>query len=233
MRTRPLALVAAPVALTALLTASLAGCSDDSPGAASATATHAASTRTAEGPACTFVKDGSPAAKPVDLPPDRATVSGEVPATLATSAGDITMTLDADAAPCTVTSFASLADQGYFDDTPCHRLTTQGNLLLQCGDPTGTGGGSPGYSFADELSGSETYGAGTVAMANTGLPGSNGSQFFLVYGDSTLPPAYTVFGTLDAAGLRAVRAIAAKGTVDGTPDGAPKARVAISSVTVE
>ena len=229
MRTRPLAFVAALVALAA----SLAGCSDDSPRAATDTARHAASTRTADGPACTFEKDGSPTARPVDLPPDRATVSGEVPATIATSAGDITMTLDAGAAPCTVTSFASLADQGYFDDTPCHRLTTQGNLLLQCGDPTGTGTGSPGYSFADELSGRETYGAGTVAMANTGLPGSNGSQFFLVYGDSTLPPAYTVFGRLDAAGLEVVRAIAEKGTADGTPDGAPKARVAISSVTVE
>jgi peptidyl-prolyl cis-trans isomerase B (cyclophilin B) len=224
MRTRPLAFLAALVALTASLT----GCA----GASSDTAADTASTREANGPACTFERGGQPAAKKVDLPPDRATVSGEVPATIATSEGDITMTLDADAAPCAATSFASLADQGYFDDTPCHRLTTQGIYVLQCGDPTGTGSGSPGYSFADELSGKERYDAATVAMANAG-PDTNGSQFFLVYGDSQLPPAYTVLGTMDAHGLEVVQAIADKGTADGAPDGAPKAEVTISSVTVE
>ena len=94
----------------------------------------------------------------------------------------------------------SLAEQGYFDDTTCHRLTTQGIFVLQCGDPTATGGGGPGYSFEDELDGAEKYPAGTIAMANAG-PDTNGSQFFLVYEDTELPPSYTTFGTIDDAGL--------------------------------
>jgi peptidyl-prolyl cis-trans isomerase B (cyclophilin B) len=231
MRMRPSATLPALLALVAL-SASLAGCSSSDP---SDTATDPAGTRPtreATGAACTFESDGRPAAKKVDLPPDRADVSGKVPATISTSAGEISLTLDAEAAPCTATSFASLADQGFFDDTTCHRLTTQGIYVLQCGDPTATGSGGPGYAFADELSGKETYGPATVAMANAG-PDTNGSQFFLVYGDSPLPPAYTVFGTMDKAGLEVVKEIADAGTADGGPDGAPKEDVRISSVTVE
>ena len=226
MRTRPLVVLAALVALSA----SLAGCGEDQ--GASSTAKDPAATRAATGPSCSWETGGEAAAKKVDTPPDKATVSGTVAATISTSAGDIPMTLDADAAPCTVTSFASLADQGYFDATSCHRLTTQGIFVLQCGDPTGTGAGGPGYSFADELSGEEKYGEATVAMANAG-PDTNGSQFFLVYGDSPLPPAYTVFGSLEPAGLEVVKGIAERGTADGGPDGAPKEKVTISSVTVE
>src|SRR5690606_21777336 len=111
-------------------------------------------------------------------PPAEPTASGTVPATIRTSAGDLAVSLDADAAPCTVNSFLSLAQQGYFDETPCHRLTTSGIFVLQCGDPTGTGTGGPGYEFPDELTGSETYPAGTLAMANAG-PDTNGSQFFV------------------------------------------------------
>jgi peptidyl-prolyl cis-trans isomerase B (cyclophilin B) len=220
MLSRPLAALAALVALSA----SLAGCS----AGAAHQATDTAPTRQATGPACTYEADGSPA-KQVDPPPAHAAVSGTVKATIATSAGDISMTLHTDTTPCTVNSFVSLADQGYFDGTSCHRLTTQGIYVLQCGDPTGTGAGGPGYSFADELSGKETYGEATVAMANAG-PDTNGSQFFLVYGDSPLPPSYTVFGTMDAAGLKVVKAIADRGTADGGPDGAPKEKVTISSV---
>ena len=90
-------------------------------------------------------------------------------------------------------SFVSLADQGYFDDTPCHRMTTRGIFVLQCGDPTADRRRRAGLPFEDELDGTETYGPGTLAMANAG-PNTNGSQFFIVYGDSPLPPAYTVFG---------------------------------------
>jgi peptidyl-prolyl cis-trans isomerase B (cyclophilin B) len=214
-----------PAALVALvaLSASLAGCSS-----ASARKATDSPTPQATGPACTYETDGSPAKK-VDPPPAHAAVSGTVKATIVTSAGDIPMKLDAGTTPCTVNSFVSLAGQGYFDGTSCHRLTTQGIYVLQCGDPTGTGAGGPGYSFPDELSRHETYGAATVAMANAG-PNTNGSQFFLVYGDSQLPPAYTVFGTMDAAGVKVVQAIAAKGTADGGPDGAPKEQVTISSV---
>ena len=101
--------------------------------------------------------------------------------------------------------------------------------MLQCGDPTGTGSGGPGYSFDDELTGKETYPAGTLAMANAG-PNTNGSQFFLVYADTPLPPSYTVFGKMDPAGRRVVARIAAAGTADGGPDGAPKQAVRITSV---
>ena len=100
---------------------------------------------------------------------------------ISTNRGDIKVTLNGDTTPCTVNSFLSLAKQGYFDDTKCHRLhVTQDYFVLQCGDPTGTGRVVPGYQFDDELSGQETYTAGTLAMANGG-PNTNGSQFFIVY----------------------------------------------------
>ena len=103
---------------------------------------------------------------------------------------------------------------------------------MQCGDPTATGTGGPGYAFADELSGSEVYSAGTLAMANAG-PGTNGSQFFLVYKDSLgLPPDYTVFGKFDAASIRVLQQVASKGTSSGGPDGSPAEPVEIQSVTV-
>jgi peptidyl-prolyl cis-trans isomerase B (cyclophilin B) len=183
--------------------------------------------------ACDYTEDGQQPAKKVDLPPKQPSVSGELPALLATNAGDIGVMLDADAAPCTVNSFVSLAGQGYFDDTPCHRLTTaaSGIFVLQCGDPTGSGMGGPGYTIPDELTGQETYPAGTLAMARTQQPHSGGSQFFLVYDDTPLPPDYTVFGHLESDGLKVLKQIAAGGTADGGPDGAPKKPVTIESVT--
>ena len=222
MLKRPLPALAAAAAVLAL-----AGCSSDD---SSSTAKDTAPTREATGPACTYSSDGQQPAKKVSLPPDHAAVSGDETVTIKTSAGDIRATLDASSTPCTVNSFVSLADQHFFDSTTCHRLTTQGIYVLQCGDPTGTGSGGPGYAFDDELSGKETYGPGTLAMANAG-PNTNGSQFFIVYGDSPLPPSYTVFGTIDDAGLKVVKAIADKGTADGGPDGAPKDKVEIESVT--
>ena len=217
MLKRPLATLAALV-----LTIGLAGCSDDDEGNDTATEGD-------NGKSCVYTSDGSGDA---DLPPEQAAVTGEVPATVATSAGDIDLTLDADAAPCTVNSFVSLAMQGYFDGTSCHRLTQGGGLsVLQCGDPTGTGSGGPGYSFDDELSDEETYPAGTLAMANAG-PDTNGSQFFMVYADSELPPLYTVFGTIGADGLAVLEDVAAAGP-DSPGDGAPITPVDISGVTVE
>lgn len=224
MLTRPHARLGAVLA-TLVAVSALAGCSGGSSTAKDTSPT----TRAATGPACTYSSDGRPAAKKVALPPDHAAVSGAEDVTISTSAGDIKATLDADKTPCTVNSFVSLADQGYFDKTPCHRLTTQGIYVLQCGDPTGTGSGGPGYSFPDELSGHEKYGPGTLAMANAG-PDTNGSQFFIVYADTQLPPSYAVFGKIDAAGLKVVQGIAAKGTDNGTPDGAPKEKVEISTV---
>lgn len=180
--------------------------------------------------ACAYV-EAAGGVREVTAPPAEAEVSGDVAAVLQTSAGDIPMTLTADRTPCTVGSFVSLADQGYYDDAPCHRLTTEGIFVLQCGDPSGTGRGGPGYRYADELDGSETYPAGTVAMANAG-PDTNGSQFFLVYEDTPLPPSYTVFGQLDEAGLAVVREVAAAGTDSGAGDGAPATAVTITGVSL-
>ncbi|MFG2822754.1 peptidylprolyl isomerase [Kitasatospora sp. NPDC048365] len=150
-------------------------------------------------------------------------------ATLDTSCGKITVQLDAAKAPHTVNSFAFLSGEQYFDHTKCHRLTTEGIYVLQCGDPQGTGMGSPGYKFADENLTGATYPAGTLAMANSG-PGTNGSQFFLVYKDTQLPPSYTPFGKITG-GMDVLQNIAAGGVQGGGGDGAPVANVALNAVT--
>ncbi|MFI7292579.1 peptidylprolyl isomerase [Streptomyces sp. NPDC050121] len=157
--------------------------------------------------------------------------------TLATTCGDIGIALKAKAAPHTVNSFDFLAGKGYFDHTKCHRLTTKGIYVLQCGDPTGQGSGGPGYTIPDEnlkdaSLKSNTYPAGTIAMANTGQPHTGGSQFFLVYQDSQLPPSYTPFGTVSADGMKVLRKIAAAGENTGGGDGAPNATVVINKATV-
>jgi peptidyl-prolyl cis-trans isomerase B (cyclophilin B) len=192
-----------------------------------------------------------PAAEPASKP-NRAPRSGEVPtepalvsASMETDQGNIGLQLDNAKSPCTVNSFASLAQQGYFNDTPCHRLTTSDTLgVLQCGDPTGEGAGGPGYQFANEyptdqyqpddpaLQSPVIYPRGTLAMANAG-PGTNGSQFFLVYKDSQLPPNYTVFGTIDETGLATLDKIAAAGVADGGPDGPPKLATTVKSVLLD
>ncbi len=172
-------------------------------------------------------------ARPVSPPPAGPTpTTGTVGVNLQTSAGTIPLTLDRGLAPCAVNSFLSLTEQGYFNDTPCHRLTTgQGLQVLQCGDPSGTGTGGPGYSFADETWPELTYGRGYLAMANSG-PNTNGSQFFLVYGDAQLPPAYTVFGTVSDEGLRVIDQVARTGTQNGTPDGPPATPVTITTAMI-
>jgi peptidyl-prolyl cis-trans isomerase B (cyclophilin B) len=154
----------------------------------------------------------------------------------------IGLQLDHAKAPCTVNSFVSLAQQGYFDNTPCHRLTDSRSLsVLQCGDPTGRGSGGPGYRFANEyptnqfrpfdpaLKQAVQYPRGTLAMANAG-PDTNGSQFFIVYRDSMLPPTYTVFGRVDETGLATVEDIAVAGIAGGADDGKPKKPVTIKSI---
>ncbi|MBA3905679.1 MAG: peptidylprolyl isomerase [Pseudonocardiales bacterium] len=180
---------------------------------------------------------GGKAAKPAQAPPTGGiSAKGTVAVTLQTSAGAIGLTLDRALAPCTVNSFASLAKQGYFNDTPCHRLTTSAGLqVLQCGDPTGTGSGGPGYSFPDETFPGLTYGRGIVAMANGG-PNTNGSQFFMIYGDGRLPPNYTAFGSIAPEGLQVLDQIARVGH-DGAFDssaggGHPVKPVTIQSATV-
>ncbi|MGS2586821.1 peptidylprolyl isomerase [Streptomyces hebeiensis] len=161
---------------------------------------------------------------------------------LKTDQGDIPVAMDAKKTPHTVNSFKSLADKGFFDKTKCHRLTTQGIHVLQCGDPKGDGTGGPGYTIEDEnlqslgkpaADGLVTYKAGTVAMANTGQPHTGGSQFFLVYKDSKLPPAYTPFGTMDDEGLKAVETVAKAGVEGGGGDGPPKTAVTVEKATVD
>lgn len=152
--------------------------------------------------------------------------------TFTTNCGPIAIELLPEAAPKTVASEIFLTAEGFYDATTCHRLTTSGIFVLQCGDPAGDGTGGPGYSVPDEnLPNVEgvNYPAGTVAMANAG-PGTSGSQFFLVYEDTTLPPGYTIWGTVTE-GLDLIRAIAAQGVADGSGDGQPAQPVFIESAT--
>ncbi|GLY58369.1 MAG: peptidylprolyl isomerase [Cellulosimicrobium funkei] len=173
------------------------------------------------------------------LPPASAAEGRDWTTTLTTSAGDLTLTLDGAAAPQAVASFVTLAESGYFDGTSCHRLTTSGIYVLQCGDPTGTGTGDPGYKFGpvENAPTDDVYPAGTVAMARQGGDGdSMGSQFFLVYEDSTIPSdaagGYTVFGTITS-GLDVVQAVADAGTQDGSGDGSPATPVTIEGVETQ
>jgi peptidyl-prolyl cis-trans isomerase B (cyclophilin B) len=138
-------------------------------------------------------------------------------------------------APTTVGTIAWLTNQGFYNYTSCHRLTTQGIFVMQCGDPAGNGTGSPGFSFADEnlptagSDGTYVYPRGTVAMANSG-PNTNGSQFFLVYQDSPLPPNYSVWGQITE-GLDVLDNVAAAGVLDGSSDGLPSQAVVISKAS--
>ncbi len=172
-----------------------------------------------------------PASRKVGLPPAKPDLKANYQATIKTNRGSIVIDLLNSRAPCTVNSFVYLAGQNYFNNTECHRLTTSGIYVLQCGDPTGTGSGGPGYKFNDENLAGATYPAATVAMANAG-PGTNGSQFFLVYKDTSLSPSYTPFGTISS-GLDVIRKVAAAGTDNGKPDGHPKEKVVIESVTIK
>ncbi len=169
---------------------------------------------------CHYAKSAV-ASKNVGIPPSAIASPAAQTATLTTNHGVITLRLNTAAAPCTVNSFAFLASQHYFDATSCRRLTTSGIFVLQCGDPTGTGAGGPGYKFADENLNGAMYPAGTVAMANSGR-NTNGSQFFLVYADTQLEPNYTPFATITG-GLDVVKTIAAAGSDNshGPGDGAP------------
>ncbi len=188
---------------------------------------------------CVYTKYGK-AARNVKLPPAKPDTAAQYQATIATNRGDIVIDLNNKAAPCTVNSFVSLADQGFFNNTHCQRLTTIDPYVLQCGDPTGTGLGGPGYEFANEINSSQgldgyvTYLPGTVAMANSGGTDTNGSQFFLVYKNSPLQPDYTPFGTI-VSGFNIIQNVAKAGSdnSNGQGDGHPKEKVEINSVTIK
>jgi serine/threonine protein kinase/cyclophilin family peptidyl-prolyl cis-trans isomerase len=196
---------------------------------------------------CQYPASADPAGKPVKPPRSGKvpTDPAEVSVTMATNQGDIGMQLANGKSPCTVNSFVSLAQQGFFDNTHCHRLTTSQSLtVLQCGDPKNNGTGGPGYEFANEyptdqysaddaaLNQPVLYPRGTLAMANAG-PNTNGSQFFLVYDDSELPPEYTAFGTIDDTGLAIIDKVAKGGVIGGGDDGTPVTTVTITSVRLD
>lgn len=179
--------------------------------------------------------DGRESVK-VDRPTYDPAVDGRTMiAELKTNRGTITIELDGAKAPCTVASFRHLAGLKYFDGTPCHRLTTVGLHVLQCGDPSGTGMGGPTYKFADENlphGAVPPYPRGTVAMANAG-PDTNGSQFFINYKDNRIDPYYAVIGRVTS-GLDVVDKVANAGAEagNGAGDGAPKLSITIESFTV-
>jgi peptidyl-prolyl cis-trans isomerase B (cyclophilin B) len=175
-----------------------------------------------------------PAARSVGMPPTTPASTATYQATIVTNRGDVVIDLLNSKATCTVNSFVYLAAKNYFNSTKCHRLTTSGSLsVLQCGDPTGKGSGGPGYKFADENLAGASYPAGTIAMANAG-PGTNGSQFFIVYKNSTLSPNYTPFGKV-VTGLGIIQSVAQAGSdnANGSGDGHPKEPVVIERVTIK
>jgi len=179
---------------------------------------------------CTYTPS-PPASRKVGQPPAKLDLKATYRATIKTNRGDIVINLLNSKAPCTVNSFVYLASKSFLSNSPCHRLTTSGIFVLQCGDPTGTGTGGPGYKFNDENLTGASYPAATVAMANSG-PNTNGSQFFLVYKNTSLPPSYTPFGTISA-GLGVIQKVAKAGTDTGKADGRPKEKVVIESVTIK
>ncbi|MEU8898317.1 peptidylprolyl isomerase [Nocardia sp. NPDC048505] len=200
---------------------------------------------------CTYADSPQPAAKAATKPEKTEVpttgVNAKVSMSMETSAGPIGLTLNNAESPCTVNSFVSLAKQNYFDNTSCHRMTTgEGLKVLQCGDPKADGMGGPGYQFANEYPTDQyaandpnaqspvDYKRGVLAMANAG-PGTNGSQFFVVYGDSQLPPQYTIFGSVDENSLATLDKIAAAGSDDsnGPGDGKPLTPVEIKSVLLD
>ena len=256
--------------------------------AASATSgTDVSASATTPSTPCTYTPTSEAAVKAVTPPTNtNPAKTGTVQAVMTVGQGAVPITLDRNLAPCAVNAFISLAEQKFYDGTPCHRLTTDADLkILQCGDPSGTGRGGPGYDYpadpepqvaspstdatSTDATGTDStdpgattgdtssattdatptdststttstpdgYPVGTIAMANVSAGGNNGSQFFIVYGESILGSSgYTKIGTVGADGLAVIQAIAAKGTVVGkNANGAldaPAEPVNITTITV-
>lgn len=243
-------------AIAALTVGVLAACADgdddettSANGTAAAPGTSEAEVEARDGFVnCSFEESGT-SERPVEVPPSEQPAEGSVAVEITINDGQIPLTLDRASAPCTVAAVTSLVEQGYYDDTPCHRITVsdqpEGLAVLQCGDPTGAGTGGPGFTIQDEpptdLDDASTpqaalYPRGTVAMAKTAMPDSAGSQFFLVYADSALPPEYAVLGTIDEPGLAVLDEITdagAKSDDPSDPDSqVPANEVQISEATV-
>lgn len=255
----------ATAAAVALVVGASAGCAtgdDDETAAAEGTLTSTtqsmppesgdpAKDEPAEGQVdCTYATAAN-AAPDRDVTPPTADqpAEGTTSVSFTINGGEIPMTFENASAPCTVAAVTSLVEQGFYDDTPCHRITVSESpeelAVLQCGDPTGQGTSGPGFTIEDELptgladssmSGASLYPRGTVAMAKTAAPDSAGSQFFLVYADSALPPEYAVLGTIDESGMAVLDQIAdagAKSDDPSSPDSqVPRDEVRISEATV-
>jgi peptidyl-prolyl cis-trans isomerase B (cyclophilin B) len=255
-----ISVVAAAGLIAALLVILLPGGSGKNASASaskspSASASASSSATTVAEPAhhCTYTK-ASPVSKNVGLPPSTPDYTASYQATIKTNQGPITVSLLNDKATCTVNSFVHLAEAGFFNNTQCHRVLTSGIYVLQCGDAyaksttklncsttSNVGTGTPGYEYASENLTNAKYPAGTVAMANGGTATSNGSQFFIVFKDSTSGlngssgPSYTPFATVSS-GLNIVQNVAKGGTSCTYPQaggGVPKKKVIIESVTIK
>jgi peptidyl-prolyl cis-trans isomerase B (cyclophilin B) len=183
---------------------------------------------------CTYTPN-PPAARKVGVPSAKPDFKATYQATINTNRGAIVIDLLNSKATCTVNSFVFLAQKGFFNNTICPRLVTSGIFVLQCGDPTGTGTGGPGYEFESENLTGAQYTAGTLAMANSGTSNSNGSQFFIVYKNTPLPPSYTPFGEVTS-GLNILTAVAKAGVkppLNPAGGGHPKESVTIKSITIK
>lgn len=208
---------------------------NDNSNTADASAAGSSAVQSSAGPAngCTYTPGGKAAKDvkpPTNISPEK---TGTVDVTITMNGQPVAATLDRASAPCSVNAFLSLASQNFYSDTSCHRLTAAPTLnVLQCGDPTGTGTGTPGYSFQPTPpSGTAVkYPVGTLAMANGG--GMEGSQFFVVYGPAELPAQYSIIGKVSDAGMKVIDAIAAKGVQNNAQDGKPVAEAKINSVSV-
>ena len=199
---------------------------------ATPSASASASTQAEPATTCSYQASGT-AARNAGTPPAKPDYKTGYQATIHTNRGDVVINLLNSKATCTVNSFVYLAAKKYFNNTHCHRLTTIDPFVLQCGDPTGTGSGGPGYKFANENLAGATYTRGTVAMANSG-PNTNGSQFFIVYKNSKLAASYTPFGQV-VKGLGIIQNVAKAGSDNANTagDGHPKEKVVIESVTIK
>jgi peptidyl-prolyl cis-trans isomerase B (cyclophilin B) len=228
-------------ALAALLGDDKASVGAEPSASASATDSGTASASTSPSPsasagACAYSPAEGEPAKDVGIPTYKA-VQAKKPftATLKTNQGDVVVKMATAKAPCTTNSFRHLATKKYYDGTSCHRLTTENLFVLQCGDPTGTGGGGPGYQFGVENAPKDgKFPAGSIAMARTSDPNTNGSQFFIVYKDTQLPTeggGYSIFGTVTK-GLDVIEKVAKAGVEGGTGDGKPAQPVTIESVQI-
>jgi len=219
----------------------------------SASATASATTVAEPAHHCTYTKTTAAAARKVSIPSATPDYTASYQATISTNLGKLTLNLANSKATCTVNSFVHLAEAGYFNNTQCHRLTNTGIYVLQCGDPYATattkmtcsstgkvGTGGPGYEYTSENLTGASYPAGTLAMANGGTADTNGSQFFIVYKDSTsgLGATYTPFGTVSS-GLGIVQNVAKDGfscqyiQSGESEGGAPKEKVIIDSVKIK